>query len=149
MKTDNDWMKMAIGQAKNAMTAGEVPVGAVLVKQGKLLGKAHNQPISSNDPTAHAEIQLLRLCAAKLANYRLPNTVLYVTLEPCVMCFGAMIHSRISRLVFGANDPKTGACGSCTNLTTNACFNHKIQVEGKVLADECGALLVDFFKTRR
>ena len=111
MNEDEKWMALALEQANEAEKHGEVPVGAVLVKDGLLIAKAHNQPISSNDPTAHAEIQLLRIAGEKLANYRLTNTSLYVTLEPCAMCFGAMVHARIERIVFGAHDPKTGVCG--------------------------------------
>ncbi len=127
----------------------EVPVGAVLVQDDQLIASTHNQPISNNDPTAHAEIQLLRAAGKALNNYRLPNTTLYVTLEPCTMCLGAMIHARVSRVVFGAYDQKTGVCGSCTDLSTSQCFNHSIEIEGGVLANDCKQLLQEFFKNRR
>lgn len=146
---DEKWMGLALEQARLAQEIGEVPVGAVLVENGQLIASAHNQPISTNDPTAHAEIQVLRATGKKLNNYRLSNTTLYVTLEPCTMCLGAMIHARVSRVVFGAYDPKTGVCGSCQDLTTSACFNHTIETQGGVLADECKALLQRFFKNRR
>ena len=146
---DEKWMALAIEQAKLAEAMGEVPVGAVLVQDDQLITSAHNQPITTNDPTAHAEIQLLRKAGEKLNNYRLSNTTLYVTLELCTMCLGAMIHARISRVVFGAYDQKTGVCGSCQDLSTSECFNHEIEISGGVLADECKALLQKFFKARR
>jgi len=127
----------------------EVPVGAVLVQDDQLIASAHNQPIINHDPTAHAEIQLLRKAGQVLNNYRLPNTTLYVTLEPCTMCLGAMIHARVSKIVFGAYDEKTGVCGSCQDLSTSECFNHTIDTQGGVLADECKNLLQQFFKNRR
>uniref|UniRef100_UPI0034DE3FB3 tRNA adenosine(34) deaminase TadA n=1 Tax=Candidatus Thiodubiliella endoseptemdiera TaxID=2738886 RepID=UPI0034DE3FB3 len=147
--TDKEWMALAIQQAKLAEKIDEVPVGAVLVQDGQLIAQAHNQPIKNNDPTAHAEIQLLRQAGKKLGNYRLPNTTLYVSLEPCTMCLGAMIHARVSRIVFGAYDEKTGVCGSCQDLSKSDCFNHTIEVEGGILADECRDLLQQFFKHRR
>ena len=146
---DEEWMALAIEQAKLAEKINEVPVGAVLVQDNQLITSAHNQPISTNDPTAHAEILLLRAAGKQLKNYRLPNTTLYVTLEPCTMCLGAMIHARISRVVFGAYDQKTGVCGSCTDLSTSQCFNHTIAIEGGVLANDCKQLLQEFFKKRR
>ncbi len=146
---DKHWMALALQQAKLAEQINEVPVGAVLVKDNQLITSAYNQPIQNNDPTAHAEIQLLRKAGAQLNNYRLLNTVLYVTLEPCTMCLGAIIHARISKLVFGAYDQKTGVCGSCQNLTNSDCFNHSIEVQGGVLANECRQLLQQFFKQRR
>jgi len=146
---DENWMALAIEQAKLAKKIDEVPVGAVLVQDENLIASAHNQPISTNDPTAHAEIQLLRKAGKKLNNYRLPNTTLYVTLEPCTMCLGAMIHARVSRIVFGAYDQKTGVCGSCQDLSTSECFNHIIAIEGGVLANDCKQLLQQFFKNRR
>ena len=146
---DEKWMALAIEQAKLAEQKDEVPVGAILVQDDQLIASAHNQPISNNDPTAHAEIQLLRKSGNELKNYRLPNTTLYVTLEPCTMCLGAMIHARISRVVFGAYDEKTGVCGSCQDLSTSECFNHSIESNGGVLADECKQLLQQFFKKRR
>jgi tRNA(adenine34) deaminase len=146
---DERWMVLAIEQAKKAEGLVEVPVGAVLVQDDKLITQAHNQPISTNDPTAHAEIELLRSAGKKLNNYRLPNTTLYVTLEPCTMCLGAIIHARIARVVFGAYDEKTGVCGSCIDLSTSKWFNHSIEIQGGVLADECRNLLQQFFKKRR
>jgi tRNA(adenine34) deaminase len=147
--TDEYYMQFAIEQAKLAEAIDEVPVGAVLVQDDQLIASAHNQPISTNDPTAHAEIQLLRAAGKKLNNYRLPNTTLYVTLEPCTMCLGAMIHARISRVVFGAYDQKTGVCGSCINLSTSECFNHSIEISGGILTIQCKDLLQQFFKNRR
>ena len=146
---DEKWMALAIEQAKLAEKMEEVPVGAVLVQDNQLIASAHNQPISNNDPTAHAEIQLLRAAGKQLNNYRFPDTTLYVTLEPCTMCLGAMIHARVSRIVFGAYDEKTGVCGSCQDLSTSKCFNHSIETEGGILADECKQLLQKFFKKRR
>ena len=146
---DEKWMALAIEQAKLAEKMEEVPVGAVLVQDNQLIASAHNQPISNNDPTAHAEIKLLRAAGNQLNNYRFPNTTLYVTLEPCTMCLGAMIHARVSRIVFGAYDQKTGVCGSCQDLSTSKCFNHSIETEGGILADECKQLLQKFFKKRR
>jgi len=149
MNNDEKWMKIAIKEAFKAKAEGEVPVGAVLVKDGQLIAQAHNQPISKNDPTAHAEIQLLRVAGMKLQNYRLTRTTLYVTLEPCAMCFGAMMHARISRLIFGAHDPKTGVCGSSLDLTTRNYFNNDIDINGGILENECSKVLQDFFKYRR
>ena len=126
MTDDEKWMDLAIKQAIKAEMEGEVPIGAVLVKDELLIAKAHNQPIIKNDATAHAEIQLLRNAGKKLQNYRLTGSTLYVTLVPCAMCFGAMIHARIERIVFGAYDPKTGVCGSSEDLTNANCFKHKI-----------------------
>ncbi|SMN02304.1 tRNA-specific adenosine-34 deaminase [uncultured Candidatus Thioglobus sp.] len=146
---DEKWMNLALEQARLAQAIDEVPVGAVLVQDDKLIASAHNQPISNNDPTAHAEIQLLRKAGKKLNNYRLPNTTLYVTLEPCTMCLGAMIHARISHLVFAAFDEKTGVCGSCQDLSNSACFNHNIKITSGILADDCKTLLQNFFKQRR
>ena len=148
-KTHEKWMELAFEQARLAQVMNEVPVGAVLVQDDQLIASTHNQPISNNDPTAHAEIQLLRAAGKQLNNYRLPNTTLYVTLEPCTMCLGAMIHARVSRIVFGAYDQKTGVCGSCTDLSTSQCFNHTIAIEGGVLANDCKQLLQQFFKNRR
>jgi len=148
-RIDEKWMTLALEQARLAQAMDEVPVGAVLVQDGQLIDSAHNQPISNNDPTAHAEIQLIRKAGKKLNNYRLPNTTLYVTLEPCTMCLGAMIHARISRVVFGAYDQKTGVCGSCSDLSNSDCFNHSIDIKGGVLSDKCKNLLQEFFKNRR
>ena len=149
MLKDEKWMKIAFEQANLAMSKNEIPVGAVLVKNDKLITKAHNQPIIKNDPTAHAEIELLRKAGKKKENYRLVGSTLYVTLEPCAMCFGAMIHARIERIVFGAFDPKTGVCGSCMSLNKESFFNHKISVTGGILDRECSDLLRLFFKSKR
>jgi tRNA(adenine34) deaminase len=146
---DEKWMSLALTQAKLAQCADEVPVGAVLVDNGQLIAKAHNRPILANDPTAHAEIQLLRNAGQILQNYRFPNTTLYTTLEPCTMCLGAIIHSRIARVVFGAYDTKTGVCGSCQDLTNSPCFNHTIDIQGGILADKSKALLQQFFRQKR
>lgn len=147
--TDQDYMRLALAQAAEARAAGEVPVGAVIVKDGEVIARGFNQPIGCDDPTHHAEIAALRAAAAALGNYRLPGCTLYVTLEPCVMCAGAMMHARIARVVYGASDPKTGACGSVLNLFENTQLNHHTVVQGGVLAEECGTLLSDFFAARR
>ena len=149
MSDDEKWMSLAIKQAIKAEEEGEVPVGAVLVRDSTIIEKAHNQPISTNDATAHAEIQLLRAAGKKQHNYRLIDTTLYVTLEPCAMCLGAIMHARIARIIFGAYDPKAGSCGSCIDLTNEKCFKHKIDVVGGVLEDECRKLLQLFFLSRR
>ncbi|MFM2085625.1 MAG: hypothetical protein RLZZ237_494 [Pseudomonadota bacterium] len=146
---DTAFMQLALEQAQHAWDLGEVPVGAVVVKDGAVIAVGYNQPIGRHDPTAHAEIQALRAAAEKLGNYRLPGCVLYVTLEPCVMCSGAMLHARLSRVVFGASDPKTGACGSVLNLFEQAALNHQTAIAGGVMADECGAFLKRFFVERR
>ena len=149
MSDDEKWMSLAIKQAIKAKEEGEVPVGAILVKDGIVIAKSHNQPISTNDATAHAEIQLLRVAGKHQKNYRLIDTTIYVTLEPCAMCLSAMIHARIARMVFGAYDPKTGVCGSCSDLTNANFFNHKIHIKGGVLENKCSELLQDFFSTCR
>jgi len=149
MTTDEQWMALAIKQAEKAEALGEVPVGAVLVQDDIMVAKAHNQPISLHDASAHAEIQLLRLAGRVMQNYRLTGTTLYVTLEPCAMCLGAMMHARVSRLVFAAFDPKTGVCGSRVNLSKEDCFNHEIEINGGILEVESKKLLQDFFKSRR
>ena len=128
---------------------GEVPVGAVVVLDGKVIATGFNQPIASHDPSAHAEMVALREASAVMANYRLPGCELYVTLEPCAMCSGAIMHARLSRVIFGAADPKTGACGSVINLFDNTSLNHHASVTPGVLAGECGQLLSDFFRARR
>ena len=148
MSNDEKWMNLAIKQAIKAEKEGEVPIGAVLVKDELLIAKAHNQPITKNDPTAHAEVQLLRNAGKKLQNYRLTGSTLYVTLEPCAMCFGAMIHARVKHIVFGAYDPKTGVCGSSEDLTNANSFKHKINVTGGVSERKCSQLLNTFFKSR-
>ena len=147
---DIAWMQLALVQAAQAQQLGEVPVGAVLVDaQGELLATGFNRTIIDHDPTAHAEIVALRAGAQQVQNYRLPGASLYVTLEPCAMCLGAMLHARLSRVVFGAPDPPTGACGSVLNLALEKQLNHHTQVEGGVLAQECGDTLRQFFKERR
>ena len=147
---DIAWMQLALVQAAQAQQLGEVPVGAVLVDaQGELLATGFNRTIIDHDPTAHAEIVALRAGAQQVQNYRLPGASLYVTLEPCAMCLGAMLHARLSRVVFGAPDPKTGVCGSVLNLALEKQLNHHTQVEGGVLAQECGDTLRQFFKERR
>ena len=142
-------MYAALDLATQAAALGEVPVGAVVVKDGEVIGRGYNRPISSADPTAHAEIVALRQAAAALGNYRLPGCELYVTLEPCAMCVGAMVHARIARIVYGAADPKTGACGSVVDLFSEEKLNHHTTVTGGVLADEAGRLLSEFFAARR
>ncbi len=147
--SDEHWMKIAIDQAQNAADRSEVPVGAALVSDNKLLAAAGNSPISSNDATAHAEIVVIRAACKTLANYRLPGTTLYVTLEPCVMCFGAITHARIERLVFGAYDPKTGAIESCFQFGLRNPLNHQVQFTGGILQEECSLLLRNFFAEKR
>ena len=149
MNEDEKWMSFALKQARKAEKEGEVPVGAILVKDDLVIARAHNKPISTNDPTAHAEIQLLRAAGEELKNYRLPGTTLYVTLEPCAMCLGAIMHARIERVVFGAHDPKTGVCGSSENFMEANCFNHKIDLASGVLENESKQLLKNFFNSRR
>jgi len=149
MSNDEQWMRIAIEEANLAMDKNEVPVGAVLVKNDMLIAQAHNKPITKNDPTAHAEIQLLRKAGEQQKNYRLPESTLYVTLEPCTMCFGAMVHARIDRIVYGASDPKTGVCGSRMNLNEENFFNHKISITSGILEKESSELLKLFFKSRR
>ena len=149
MANDEAFMREALALAAEAGRAGEVPVGAVLVRDGKVIGRGANRPITSSDPTAHAEIVALRAAAAAEGNYRLPGCELYVTLEPCAMCVGAMVHARIARVVYGAADPKTGACGSIVDLPSIAHWNHHGVFTGGVLADECGELLKAFFAARR
>ena len=143
------YMRLALEQARHAWDLGEVPVGAVVVKDGQVIATGYNQPIAQHDPTAHAEIVALRKAAEVLGNYRLPGCELYVTLEPCVMCSGAMMHARLARVVYGAADPKTGACGSVLNLFEQEQLNHHTAIEGGVMAEECGAMLKDFFAARR
>ena len=143
------WMQEALTLARQAMVAGEVPVGAVVVHQGQIIGQGHNQPIASHDPTAHAEVQALRAAAQHLGNYRLDGCTLYVTLEPCTMCSGAMLHARLAQVVFGASEPKTGAAGSVLDVFAVPQINHQTQVLRGVLAQECAALMAEFFQTRR
>ena len=149
MNIDEKWMKIAISEASVAKNEGEIPVGAVLIHNNKLIAKAHNQPILNHDPTAHAEVIAIRKAGKKLNNYRLAGSTLYVTLEPCVMCLGAIMHARIERVVFGASDPKTGVCGSKVDLTSGVFFTHKVKVDGGVLKEESRVILQTFFKSRR
>ncbi len=142
-------MRQAINQAQNAQILGEVPVGAILVRDGEILATGYNHPIGSHDPTAHAEIRAMRAGAEVSGNYRLTGCDLYVTLEPCAMCAGAIQHARIRRLVFGAADPKTGACGSVINLFAEEKLNHHTEVQGGLLAEECADILREFFAERR
>jgi len=146
---DTTFMQLALAQARGASGAGEVPVGAVVVKDGQVIATGRNSPVSSQDPTAHAEINALRAAAQALGNYRLDGCELFVTLEPCSMCSGAMLHARLQRVVFGASDPKTGSAGSIIDLFAQAQLNHQTTVQGGVLADECGSLLQDFFQRKR
>lgn len=146
---DQKWMHEALSLADHAMKQQEVPVGAVIVFEDKIIGKGCNQPIATNDPSAHAEIIALRDAAETLGNYRLLNTTLYVTLEPCIMCVGAILHSRIKRLVFGAYDSKTGAAGSVFDVLSDARHNHKVEVQGGVLEKESAEKLKAFFRLRR
>ena len=147
--SDSFWMNEAIAEARLAADCAEVPVGAVVVKDGVAIGRGFNRPISLSDPSAHAEIQALRAAAQTLGNYRLPGCELYVTLEPCAMCAGAIGHARIARLIYGADDPKTGACGSVTDLIANPAIAPHTRVTRGVRASDCAALLKDFFAERR
>ncbi|MCB5189430.1 tRNA adenosine(34) deaminase TadA [Methylobacillus arboreus] len=147
--TDHDFMQAALELAHAAALAGEVPVGAVVVKDGEIIGRGSNAPITGNDPSAHAEIRAMRDAAARLGNYRLVGCTLYVTLEPCAMCTGAIQHARIARLVFGAHDYKTGACGSVIDLMAESRLNHHTTVESGLMAAECSATLTEFFAGRR
>lgn len=147
--TDEDWMRHALRLAAIAEAAGEVPVGAVLVKDQQLLAEGWNQMISLHDPSAHAEMQAVRKAGQQLQNYRLIDCTLYVTLEPCSMCAGMLVHSRVKRLVFGASDYKTGAAGSIMDLVCHPKLNHQLEVTAGILAEECSAMLSAFFKQRR
>lgn len=149
MTQDEQFMREALSLAQQAAELGEVPVGAIVVKDGVIVGRGSNAPIGSHDPSAHAEILALRDAAKNIGNYRLVDCSLYVTLEPCAMCAGAIQHARIGQLVFGAKDPKTGACGSVVNLMAEDKLNHHTNVAAGVLENECGRLLSDFFKQRR
>lgn len=147
---DNEkWMRHALSLAHRAEEEGEVPVGALIVRKGELIAEGWNQPVMSHDPTAHAEVMALRAAGIAENNYRLLETTLYVTLEPCVMCAGAIIHARVGRVVYGATDPRVGAAGSAFSLLGSDRFNHVVDVEGGVLAEECGDLLRQFFKLKR
>lgn len=149
MMSDEAFMREALALALQAQALGEVPVGAVVVKDGVIIGRGFNQPITSNDPTTHAEIVALRDAARNIQNYRLVDCELFVTLEPCMMCVGAMLHARVKRVVFGALEPKTGVCGSVMNLPNETKLNHHATFTGGVLADECGKVLKAFFAERR
>jgi len=145
----NFWMEKALKEAEKSFSKEEVPVGAIIVLDGEIIGKGHNQPILKKDPTSHAEINAIRNATKKVGNYRLTGATLHTTLEPCAMCYGAIIHARISRLVFGAYDPKTGVCGSSIKLHEQECFNHSPEIIGGVLEKDCSLILKDFFKERR
>ena len=146
---DQQFMRAALAEAKVAASVGEVPVGAVVVRNGEIIGRGLNRPLQDNDPTAHAEILAIRAAAEAEQNYRLTGSTIYVTLEPCAMCVGAMLHARIERLVFGAYDTKAGAAGSVLDLCDDRRLNHRIEVNGGLLAERCGALLQTFFANRR
>ena len=146
---DADYMRYALELANQSQACGEVPVGAIVVKDGEIVGRGFNAPISRRDPSAHAEMLALRDAAQRLGNYRLVGCELFVTLEPCLMCAGAIMHARIARLVYGASDPKTGACGSVLDVFAERRLNHHTETTGGVLAEECGALLSNFFAMRR
>ncbi len=148
-RTDIDFMHLALAQARAATDSGEVPVGAVIVKSGEVIASGANRPIAQHDPTAHAEILALRRAGEALSDYRLLDTTLYVTLEPCIMCASAIIHARVQRVVFGAWDPKAGAAGSVMNVFTTPQLNHRVDVFGGVLIEECANLLSEFFRARR
>ena len=149
-ESDSDYMERALAFARHAAAEGEVPVGAVLVgEDGGVLAGSGNAPIARHDPSAHAEMLVLRAAGAALSNYRLPNTTLYVTLEPCPMCAGALVHARIARLVYALTDPRSGACGSVFDLTQSSVLNHRIEVMGGLLADQSSLLLTEFFSARR
>jgi tRNA(adenine34) deaminase len=149
MKTDEEYMQIALDEARKAFDADEVPVGAVVVSEGIILARAYNSPITNNDPSAHAEMLALRKAAAELGNYRLNGASLYVTLEPCVMCAGAIIHARLSRVIFGARDPKSGAIVSLYNILKDERLNHQVEITEEILGDECGEILSRFFRQKR
>jgi tRNA(adenine34) deaminase len=146
---DTDFMRAALDLAKQAWEFGEVPVGAVVVRGDEIIGRGYNRPISASDPTAHAEVMAIRDAARHTGNYRLTDCILYVTLEPCTMCVGAIFHARITRLIYGAREPKTGACGSLIDLPADTRINHHLQIAGGILAEESGELLRKFFAQRR
>jgi tRNA(adenine34) deaminase len=149
MSSDNDFMKIAIEEAEDAYRRGEVPVGAVLVREGNILARAHNSPIVKNDPSAHAEMLALRQAGEKTGNYRLAGAELYVTLEPCIMCAGAIVHARISRVIFGARDPKCGAVVSLYNVLSDRRLNHQVKITEGILSEECGEIISRFFRQKR
>jgi tRNA(adenine34) deaminase len=146
---DIHWMRRALELAQLAAREGEVPVGAVLVKEGELIAEGYNRPIAENDPSGHAEMRALREAGKVMSNYRLPGTTLYVTLEPCPMCAGALIHARVERVVYATADPRTGAAGSVFNILQSEALNHRCTVTAGVLAEECSQLLREFFRSRR
>jgi len=149
VSVEEDFMSRALGLAQQAAAVGEVPVGAVVVKDGEVIGEGYNQPITSCDPTGHAEIIALRNAATALGNYRLSGCDLYVTIEPCTMCVGAMVHARIGKIIFGAREPRAGALESQLRLMDESHYNHSIDWQGGVLAEECGAIMSDFFRAKR
>lgn len=149
LSEDEKWMRHALTLAREAEGLGEVPVGAVLVRDGQLVAEGFNQPISQNDPTAHAEVVALRAAAQVESNYRLPNTTLYVTVEPCTMCAGSLVHARIKRLVYGASEPRAGAVASQLQVLSQPFYNHRVEVQGGVLAEECAELISGFFARKR
>ncbi len=149
MNRDEQFMRLALAEAEKAFSEGEVPVGAVIVRDGEVVASAHNGPVALQDPSAHAEILALRSAASGEGNYRLTGTTLYVTIEPCLMCAGALIHARVSRLVFGAPDPKGGAVASLYSVLDDNRLNHRIRVTGGVLAEECGEIMSRFFREKR
>jgi len=149
MLNDDDYMRMALAEARKALEKEEVPIGAVLVNDGRVLAQAHNSPITANDPSAHAEILVLRQAAQTMGNYRLTGAVLYVTLEPCIMCAGAIVHARLARVVFGARDPKAGAVVSLYEILKDKRLNHQVDVTEGILKEECGEILSRFFRKKR
>lgn len=149
LESDLSWMRHALELAKRAADEGEVPVGAALVRNSEVLGEGWNRPLSTADPTAHAEVQAVRKACININNYRILNSILYVTLEPCLMCAGALVHARVGRVVYGAADTKSGALGTVVNVSDMPGLNHRYDVTGGVLADQCAALLQDFFRARR
>jgi len=149
MNEDIKWMKLAIENAKKAESVGEIPVGAIIVSNNITLSSSYNTSISQNDPTAHAEVNAIREASKKINNYRILDAKLYVTLEPCAMCYGAIVHSRINEIIYGAFDKKTGVCGSCLSLHQESLFNHRPQIRSGILEDECSRLLKNFFIKKR
>ncbi len=149
MVTDDDYMKMALAEAESAFKKDEVPVGAILLLEGRIIGRAHNEPITRNDPSAHAEMLALRQAAEAIGNYRLTEASLYVTLEPCIMCAGAIIQARLGRVIYGASDPKCGAVASLYEVLNDKRLNHQVAVTGGILKEECGEIISRFFREKR
>jgi len=149
MSSDYDFMKIALAQAEDAYRRGEVPIGAVLVREGNIMAQAHNSPIAKNDPSAHAEMLVLRQAAELIGNYRLAGAELYVTLEPCIMCAGAIVHARVERVIFGARDPKCGAVVSLYNILDDKRLNHQVKITDGILSEECGEIISRFFREKR